>query len=97
MIADFRKKWTVHVLEQFKLFFGIRFICSKNCITLNQTHKVKTLIINVFSPSYDLSGQGYTTLMIPGTKHSNGLAACTAYSAKELQEAQMGESFGFNF
>jgi hypothetical protein len=53
MIVDFREKWTVHALEQVKLFFGIRFICSKNCITLNQTHKIKTLIIDVFSPSYD--------------------------------------------
>jgi hypothetical protein len=100
MIVDFREKWTVHALEQVKLFFGIRFICSKNCITLDQTHKIKTLIIDVFSPSYDrqaLSGRGYTTPMIAGTNHSNELAACNAYSPKELQEVQTRETFGFNF
>jgi hypothetical protein len=72
MIVNFRKKWTVHTLEEVKLFFGICFICSKNCITLDQTHKIKTLIIYVFSPSYNrqaLSGQGYTTPMIAGTNY----------------------------
>jgi hypothetical protein len=35
--------------------------------------------------------------MIAGTNHSNELSACNAYSAKELQEPQTGETFGFNF
>jgi hypothetical protein len=28
MIIDFRKKWTVHALDEVKVFFGICFICS---------------------------------------------------------------------
>jgi hypothetical protein len=55
---------------------------------MDQTHKIKALISDVFGPSYEkqaLSGRGYTTPMIAGTDHANELAASTAYSAQELQ------------
>ena len=74
MILDFRKKWTVHSLEEVKMFFGIRFICSDKCVTLDQNHKLRDLIIDVFGPSYEkqpLSGRGYSTPMISGTEHAN--------------------------
>ena len=53
MIIAFRKKWTVHSLEEVKMFFGIRFICSDRCVTLDQNHKLKDIIKDVFGPSYD--------------------------------------------
>ena len=53
MISDFRKKWTVHSLEVVKIFFGIRFICSDRCVTLDQNHKIHDIIIDVFGPSYE--------------------------------------------
>jgi hypothetical protein len=86
MIIDFQKKWTVHALDEVKVFFGVRFICSCKCVTLDQTHKIKDLLI-VFGPSYSkqaLSGRGYTTPMIAGTDHATELAACIAYLPAEL-------------
>jgi hypothetical protein len=100
MIIDFREKWTIHALDEVKMFFGIRFICSPRCVTMDQTHKIKDLIIDVFGPSYEkqqLLGRGYTTPMIAGTDHANELAACITYSPAELHTAQHGETFGFNF
>jgi hypothetical protein len=35
MITAFRKRWTVHALNQVKMFFGIRFIDSDRCVTLD--------------------------------------------------------------
>ena len=43
MIITFRKKWTVHTLDEVKMFFGIRFICSDRCVTLDQNHKLEIL------------------------------------------------------
>jgi hypothetical protein len=37
---------------------------------MDQTHRIKDLLVDVFGPSYDkqqLSGRGYTTPMIAGT------------------------------
>jgi hypothetical protein len=81
MIIDFRKKWTVHALDEVKLFFGICFIWSDRCVTLNQTQKIKDIVIEVFGPSLDKQqgNKGYSTPMIAGTEHSNNLAACTPY------------------
>jgi hypothetical protein len=100
MILDFRKKWRVHALDELKMFFGIQFICSPKCVTMDQTHKIKDLLIDVFGPSCNkqaLSGRGYTMPFIEGTDHANELAACIAYSATELHCVQNGETFGFNF
>jgi hypothetical protein len=100
MIAEFRETWTVHALDEVKIFFGIRFICSPRCVTLDQTHKVKHIISDVFGPSYDkqqLSGRGYSTPMISRMEHANELAVCPPFSAAELKQAQTGETFGFGF
>jgi hypothetical protein len=100
MITVFWLKWTVHALDKVKIFFGIRFICSPRCITMDQTHKVKQVIIDVFGPSYDkqsLSGLGYATPMISGTEYANKLEACPPFLTDELKTAQTGETFGFGF
>jgi hypothetical protein len=76
------------------------FYLLPQCVTLDQTHKVKQIIIGVFSPSYDkqsLSGQGYAKPMISGTEHANKIAACPPFSTVEIKTAQTGESFGFGF
>jgi hypothetical protein len=100
MIVAFRTKWTVHALDEVKMFFGIRFICSDRCVTLDQTHKIKAIICDVFGPSYDkqlLSGRGYSTPMLSGTDHANELAACTPFTPIELRTAQTGKTYGFVF
>jgi hypothetical protein len=100
MIILFRVKWTVHALDNIKLFFGIRFICSPHCVTLVQTHKAKQITIDVFGQSYNrqqLSGQGHATPMISGTENANELAACPPFSPAELKTVQTGETFGFGF
>jgi hypothetical protein len=90
MIINFCKKWTVHALDEVKMFFGIRFICSDRCVTLDQTHKIKDIIADVFGPSHDkqLGSKGYSTPMIAGTEHPNDLAACTPNTTSELIIAQ---------
>jgi hypothetical protein len=84
----------------YSFVFGICFICSPCCVTMDQTHKVKQVILNVFGPSYDkqiLSGRGYATPMISGTEHTNEWAACPLFLTDELKTAQTGETFGFGF
>jgi hypothetical protein len=53
MITVFWLKWTVHALDKVKIFSGISFICSPCCITMDQTHKVKQVIIDVFETRFD--------------------------------------------
>jgi hypothetical protein len=98
MIVDFCKKWTVHALDEVKMFFGICFICSDCCVTLDQTHKIKDIIIDVFGPSHNIQSgnKGYSTPMIAGTKHANDLAACTPYTSTELAIAQK-QMFAFGY
>jgi hypothetical protein len=98
MIINFRKKWTVHALDEVKMFLGIGFICSDQCVALNQTHKVKDIVIEVFGPSSDKQqgNKGYSTPMIAGTEHGNDLAACTPYTPDELALAQK-QTFGFGY
>jgi hypothetical protein len=70
--------------------FGIRFIDSDCCVTLDQTHKVKEIFAEVYGRNHDLQAgnKGYSTPMISGTEHANNLAACTPYSPAELAIAQ---------
>ena len=100
MIAAFRTKWTVHALDQVKMFFGVRFICSDRCVTLDQNHKIRAIISAVFGPNYHKqplsSAKGYSTPMRAGTEHSNDLAACTPFSPMELRIAQT-QTFAFVF
>ena len=98
MIDDIRQKWTVHALDEVKMFFGIRFICSDRCVTLDQNHKIRAIIVDVFGPAYDkqaLSGRGYSTPMLSGTEHANELASCIPFSPEELKQAQI--DYGFSF
>jgi hypothetical protein len=98
MIIKFHKKWTVHALDKVKVFFGIRFICSDQCVTLDQTHKIKDIIINVFGLSHDKQSgsKGCSTPMIAGTENANDLAACTPYTPTELAMAQK-KKFAFGY
>jgi hypothetical protein len=98
MIIDFRKKWTVHALDEVKMFFGIRFICSDRCVTLDQTHKIKDIVIEVFGPSStkQQGNKGCSTPMIAGTEYGNDLVACTPYTPDELVVAQK-QTFGFRY
>jgi hypothetical protein len=99
MIVAFWKQWTVHALDQVKMFFGIQFINSVQCVTLDQTHKVKEIVAEVFGQNHDLqtgNKEGYSTPMIAGTEHDNDLAACTPYLPIELAIAQK-QTFGFSY
>jgi hypothetical protein len=98
MIVDFCKKWTIHALDEVNMFFGIRFICSDHCVTLDQTHKIKDIIVDVFGPSHDkqLGNKGYSTPMIAGTEHANDLAACKPYTPAKLIIAQK-QRFAFGY
>jgi hypothetical protein len=79
-----------------KKFFGICFICSDRCATLDQTHKIKDIIIDVFGLSHNkqLGNKGYSTPMIAGTEHANDLAACMPYTPAKLIIAQK-QTFAF--
>jgi hypothetical protein len=67
-------------------------------VTLDQTHKIKDIVIEVFGPSLDKQQgkRGYSTSMIAGTEHGNSLAACTPYTPDELAIVQKG-TFGFGY
>jgi hypothetical protein len=83
LIKAFCQRWKVHALDQAKMFFGISSI-QDWCVTLDQTHKVRELVSEVFCPNHDqqTDNKGYSTPMIAGTEHANDLAACTPYAGR---------------
>ncbi len=52
IVAVLETHWTVHSLSLVETFFGLHFIPSKDCITIDQTAKVESIITTVFGPSW---------------------------------------------
>jgi hypothetical protein len=52
IVAVFERHWTVHALGMVDTFFGLHSVSSDNCITIDQTTKVKKIITEVFGPEW---------------------------------------------
>jgi hypothetical protein len=72
----FETRWTVHALGIVDTFFGLHFVSSRDCITINQTTKTETIIEEVFGPTWK-SQHPPTSCSIPmktGTAYAESLA-----------------------
>jgi hypothetical protein len=51
IIERFRTKWKIHSLGLVRTFFGLNFVATPHCITVDQTDKCERIITQVFGPS----------------------------------------------
>ena len=97
IVKAFEKHWKIHDMDLVKYFFGLRFIHSQKCLTIDQTILVEELLESVFGKSYRLQPFNPIDIvpMLPGTKHEEDLASCTPFNSVELDAAIM--KYGFKY
>jgi hypothetical protein len=96
-VAVFETRWTIHTLGLVNTFFGLRFVSSKDCITIDQTVKTETIITAFFGPSLKAQppSSSCSIPMKPGTAYAESLAH--ALPLDEAGMAQVKAEFGFEF
>jgi hypothetical protein len=96
-VTQFRLKWKIHALGIVRKFFGLNFVISTNCITIDQADKYEKIITQVFGPSWKLQQPKdvYTIPMKAGSKYAELLARSPPLSATDLlaKEASIGSKY----
>jgi hypothetical protein len=97
IVAQFRRKWKIHALGIVRKFFGLNFVISTNCITIDQTDKCEKVITQVFGPSWKLQRPKdvYTIPMKAGSKYAELLARIPPLSDADLLAKE--SSVGFKY
>jgi hypothetical protein len=97
IIAVFETHWTVHALGIVDTFFGLHFVSSDDCVTIDQTTKVETIITEVFGPSWKAQkpSSSFSIPMKTGTAYAESLAR--ALPLDEDSMAKVKAEFGFEF
>jgi hypothetical protein len=98
IVTLFRKKWKIHYLGVVQTFFGLNFVISDHCITIDQTNKCENMIAQVFGPSWRRLHKPKGThniLMKAGTKYAEMLTRCAPLSDSGLIATET--SFGFKY
>jgi hypothetical protein len=97
IVAVFETHWTVHSLGLVDTFFGLHFVISDDCITIDQTSKVETIITMVFGPSWKAQppSSSYSIPMKTGTAYAESLAR--ALPLDEAGMKQVKDEYGFEF
>jgi hypothetical protein len=97
VVAQFHTKWKIHSLGIVRAFFGLNFVITEHCITIDQTVKCKNIISQVFGPSWRLQKPKGThnIPMKAGTKYAELLARSPPLSDESLLATE--ESFGFKY
>jgi hypothetical protein len=97
IIAIFETHWTVHALGIVDTFFGLYFVSSRDCITIDQTTKTETIIAEVYGPTWK-SQHPPASCSIPmktGTAYAESLARALPLDPAGV--AQVKAEFGFEF
>jgi hypothetical protein len=97
IIEVFEMHWTVRDLGIVDTFFGLHFVSSRDCITIDQTKKTDTIIEEGFGPTWK-SQHPAASCSIPmktGTAHAKSLAR--ALPLDKLGIAQVKAKYGFEF
>ena len=97
MVAVFEKRWTVHSLHLVKEFFGLTFVHSLDCLTIDQTDKAEAIVTGVYGPTWknQPASTSYSTPMKSGTAYAESLARADPLDPKGLKQATI--EFGFEF
>jgi hypothetical protein len=51
IVSRFRTKWKIYALGLVHTFFGLNFVATPHCITVDQTDKCEKILAQVFGPS----------------------------------------------
>ncbi len=97
MVAVFEKRWTVHSLHLVKEFFGLNFVPSLDCLTIDQTDKAEAIVTGVYGSTWknQPASTSYSTPMKSGTAYAESLARADPLDPKRLKQATI--EFGFEF
>jgi hypothetical protein len=87
----------MHALGLVRTFFGLNFVATPHCITVDQKDKCEKIITQVFGPSWRLQKPkgSYSIPMKAGLKHAEMLARSPPLSDEALLAAEI--SFGFKY
>jgi hypothetical protein len=97
VVAVFETHWTIHALGIVDTFFGLHFVLSNVCITIDQTTKVKTVIAEVFGPSWKAQNpsSSFCIPMKTGTAYAESLARALPLDDDGM--AKVKAQYGFEF
>jgi hypothetical protein len=86
IVAQFHTKWKIHSLGIVRTFFGLNFVNTEHCVTINQTTKCENIVSQVFGPSWRLQKPKgtHTIPMKAGTKYAELLACSPPLSDENL-------------
>jgi hypothetical protein len=76
-------------------FFGLHFLTSEDCITIDQTAKVETIITTVFGPSWKAQPPS-SSCSIP-MKTGTAYAESLTWALDEAGMKQVKDEYGFEF
>jgi hypothetical protein len=87
----------LHALGIVNTFFGLHFVVSDNCISIDQNQKAATIIEQVFGPAWKKqhSSSSYSIPMKMGTAYSESLARAIPLTPKEITATEI--EFGFKY
>jgi hypothetical protein len=97
VVAVFESHWKVHTLGLVDTFFGLHFVSSDDCVTIDQTTKAEVVIEAVFGPGWKTQPPS-TSCSIPmktGTAYAESLAQ--ALPLDPAGAAKVIAEFGFEF
>ncbi len=97
IVRVFEKHWKVHSLGPVSTFFGLHFVLSRDCVTIDQTDKTENLVTAVFGPSWQKQppSNSCSTPMRTGTAYSESLARAIPLDDKDLKLTE--QEFGFKY
>jgi hypothetical protein len=97
IVSRFCTKWKIHALGLVRKFFGLNFVATPHCSTVDQTDKCETIITYVFGPSWRLQKPkgSYSIPMKAGSKYAEMLARGPLLSEEALITTEI--SFGFKY
>jgi hypothetical protein len=86
IVTQFRTKWKIHSLGIVRTFFGLNFVITDHCITIDQTTKCENIVSQVFGPSWHLQKPKgtHTIPMKAGTKYAELLVRSPPLSDDNL-------------
>jgi hypothetical protein len=97
LVTRFRTKWKIHVLGVVHTFFGLHFVLSTDCITIDQMDKCEKISTQAFGPSWRLQKPKgtYNIPMKAGSKYAELLACAPPLLDTDLASTEI--SFGFKY
>jgi hypothetical protein len=86
IVTQFRMNWKIHSLGIVRTFFGLNFVITEHCVTIDQTDKCENIVSQVFGPSWrNQKPKGTHNIpMKAGTKYVELLARSAPLSDNNL-------------